>query len=239
MSDTIDKRRRQDFEDQQNELAGRDTGRMARFGVGSARLLAEKEEARKERAYLDALERLLATDPEYRALYEELGVALSAAEREADTAIRMIQDQVQLAEQEIADMENTAARDPDGRPVFRHADGRVVYVDGSEVPTAIADGIVWPADAPSAEEFFAAKARRDELRSQLEEWLTYRNDVLGHTRDRYDDRDNPMTKSELQKALEQIEEAIPSLKTIETPPPGNNVVDATPVSELSLPSQLR
>lgn len=96
MTEPLDPRRR-DFDDQQNELAGRENGRMARFGVGISRAQKLKEKERKERAYRDALDRLL-LDPEYRKLYEELGDKLGAAEFEADIEIARLQEQLRLIE---------------------------------------------------------------------------------------------------------------------------------------------
>lgn len=213
--DTIDKSQRRDFEDQQNELAGRETGRMARFGVGAAREHEIKEKKRSERAYRDALDRLL-LDPEYRRLYEELGSALGSAETESDSQITTIREQLSRVEEDIAAMERDAARGPDGRPVFRSADGRVVYADGSDVPAEIAEGIIWPEGAPSAEDFFASKDRQTALQHALEDWMIYRNDVLGGVRDRYDDRDNPMSKDAMRDALDEIESHRPPEVSMET-----------------------
>ena len=47
MNDVTSHRQRQDFEDQQNELAGRETGRRARFGVGVSRAHEIKEKNAK------------------------------------------------------------------------------------------------------------------------------------------------------------------------------------------------
>ena len=238
MVDTTDKRTHQDFEDQQNEIAGRDTGRMARFGVGTSRAQDIKEKERSERAFRDALDRLLA-DPEYRALYLELGDKLGAAETEADTAIAMIQEQLRLAEQTIDSMQADAARDPDGKPVFQYADGRVVYADGSEVPPEIAEGIIWPEDAPSAEDYFAAKDRRDTLQTQLDDWLIYRNDVLGGIRDRYDDPKNPFPdKDGLNDALDRIEKLAPDANQLHVSQNTNAVPTPSPVSRSMLPTEL-
>jgi len=238
MTDTKDKRQSRDFEDQQNELAGRDAGRMARFGVGTAREQELKDKKRSEQAFRNALDQLL-LDPEYRRLYEELGDALGSAEIDADNAIASLQDQLNAIAQDVAAMEQDAARDPDGRSVFQYADGRVVYADGSEVPEDIAAGIVWPKDAPSAQDYFAAKDHQAALQRALEDWIIYRNEVLGGIRDRHDDPDNPMSKDEIAEALEEIERARPSLKLIETPAPSEAQPEPAPASELALPTTLR
>lgn len=204
MNDVTAHRQRQDFEDQQNELAGRETGRRARFGVGVSHAHEIKEKERKERAFRDALDRLL-LDPEYRRLYENLGTRLSNAEREADTAIESVQRQLQQAQDDINAMEDKAARDPSRQAVFRYADGRVVNADGEELPPEIAEGIIWPDNAPSAEDYFAAKDRRDALADHLASWHTYRIDVLGDIRHRYDSDPASMDKDDLQHELDRID----------------------------------
>ena len=228
MGETVDERKKRlDREDYGHELAGVETGRMQRFGVGAARAIAAKEKERHERAFRDALERLL-RDPEYRRLYETLGERLGAAEIEADTAIALIQEQLRQADEKIAVMESNAARDPDGRLVFRSADGRVVYADGSGVQDQIAEGIIWPENAPSAEDYFAAKKHQADLEASLEDWFVYRNDVLGGIRDRSDDPDDPFEdKGALQDALERIEKLRPELATTTVEQPTNEQLATT------------
>ncbi|MEP0505211.1 MAG: hypothetical protein ABJD13_12035 [Paracoccaceae bacterium] len=208
MTDQTDTRRRQDFEDQQNELAGRDTGRMTRFGVGNTRAQELKDREKKERAYRDALDRLLATDPEYRRLYEELGDKLGKAETQADNTIENLQAGLLAQQDANQDMLDRAPK-VDGKAVFRTTDGRVVDEDGNRIDAIIAAGIIWPDDAPTAEEYFVGKAREDELSAALDNWQNYRNDTLGGIRDRYDDRDDPMSKQDLTDALDEISAKLP------------------------------
>ncbi|MEP2640081.1 hypothetical protein [Roseobacter sp.] len=208
-----DARWREDTDDFQNAIAGRDTGRQMRFG-GQTRDAENAERKKSERAYQDALDRLL-QDPAYRALYEELGTRLSEAERNADQTIAAIETALEAVEDEIADMETNAAKGPDGAPVFRTADGRVVNADGEELPPEIAEGIQWPPNAPSAEDYFDAKGRHDALITSLDDWRKYRNDTLGGIRDRHEDRGNPMTKDEIGDALEEIDSARPDTVALE------------------------
>jgi hypothetical protein len=209
-------KRQIDFDDQQREAAGVDVGRYARFyPAGDDRnpdAKKKKERAEQTRRTLEELMR----DPEYARLYNEVGDRLRDAETEADTAIAMIQSKLAEAEEQIEIMEDNAARGPDGQFVFRYADGRVVYADGTKVPDDIAAGIVWPDNAPSAEEYFAALNRQQQLEVLLSEWSIYRNDVLGGIRDRYDDPDNPFqSPNALQDALDQIEALRPANASME------------------------
>lgn len=209
MVETSDEyRKRLEFQDYGHELAGVNTGRMSRFGTGAARADEITDKKRKDRAYRDALDHLLATDPEYRKLYEELGETLSSAESEADTKINAIQSALEAQQDQNQDMRDRAPK-IDGKAVFRYADGRVVNQDGNEIDPDIAAGIVWHANAPNAEDYFAGLERENALQQRLNDWRNYRNDVLGGIRNRYDDRDNPMGKGDIRDAVEDIESKAP------------------------------
>lgn len=132
-----DLRKRLELQDPGHEMAGLETGRAARFGIGAGRVAEAKEKERSARAFRNALERLL-QDAEYRRLYEQLGERLGDAEREADATITALEEQLRKVGVQIAVMESSAARGPVGRAVFQYADGRAVYADGSDVPDAIA-----------------------------------------------------------------------------------------------------
>ena len=136
-------------------------------------------------------------------------------------------------------MEARAAKTLDGSPVFRTADGRVVNADGEDLLPEIAAGIQWPANAPTAEEYFDAKQRHDELTTSLEEWHGYRNDTLGGIRDRYEERDNPMSKGELRDAQDAIERSAPSLASLEIVPASTDTQPIVSVTAQNIPTALR
>jgi len=205
-----DRKARQDFDDLQNEVAGRETGRIARFGVGGGTAQTLDEKKKRERRLQTALQ-VLMNDPEYARLYTELGGALSEAERKTDVALEQAQDALRQAGEDLRQLLDRAPRLPDGKRAFRDAEGRVLDEDGDMVPGDIADGILWPDDAPSHEDYQAHKDRVEALDSYLGNLTTYRNDTLGSIRDRYDDEDNPMTKDEIRDALEAIEAERPKL----------------------------
>lgn len=212
-SDQLEKRL--ELQDYGHELAGLKTGRRIRFSIGEVSSDSVREKERKERAYRDALTRLLAEDPEYRALYSALGNRLSEAEFQADATIEAIQtalDQTQEANAEI----RSRAPKIDGLAVFRFADGRVVDENGNEIAPLIADEIIWPDDATTAEEFFAGLEREAELAEALSAWETYRHGTLGDIRHRYDDRDNPKSLEELRDSMQAIETLRPAETSIQT-----------------------
>lgn len=208
---------RTDFDDLQNENAGWDTGRMARFlSADDPRSDDAKRKKREQQAVEDHRFLELMKDPEYRALYAELGESLREAEQQTDQAIQAALSELAALEQDIADMEAVAAKDPDGNPVFRTRDGRVVNANGEELPIEIVAGIVWPDDAPSGEDYFALKAQRNALAERLTALRGYQTDVLGGIRDRYDDTENPMDKDGLRQALDDIERLRPQAASIKT-----------------------
>lgn len=219
MSDASDRRgtRQRDFEDLQHEISGADVGRMRRFLSPDDDRSAEGK--RKKRAQERMRQTLvdLMRDPEYARLYVELGNDLRQAETQADTALAALHADIDHMDNRITEMDANAARGPDGRLVFRDAEGRVLYADGSSVPPEIAEGVQWPPNAPFAEDYFAALGQRQLLMDQLREWDLYRNDVLGDLRDRYDNEDDPMSKDELRDALDDIVTMRPELSSIEAP----------------------
>lgn len=186
---------------------------MQRFGVAASYNEEVKEREKKARAYRDALDRLLISDPEFRPMYEELGAKLHEAETGADNNIADLEAAL-LGQQAINQgMRDAAAKLPGGKAVFRYADGRVIDEDRNGAPPEIADGIIWPESAPSAEDYFTGLQREADIRTSLEDWRTYRNDTLGGIRNSYDDREIPMSKDEMRDALEEIEAARPTKDT--------------------------
>lgn len=204
-------------DDYNHALSGVETGRMPRFGAKSKAEL-EKKQKKAERVFRDALDRFL-QDPDYRALYVQLGQRLNDAEQEADTVLAETQAALRNLSKKIAEMEGRAATGPDGQLVFLTADGRVVDGNAEELPPEIAEGIIWPANAPTAEEYFGALEYQNALTQQLEEWQSYRTDTLGDIRNRYDDRENPMSIEGMNNALEAIDAARPLVIAAEASKP--------------------
>lgn len=223
-----DTKRQLDFDDLQKELAGGQHGRAHRFLTNPEDI--RSPEGRRKKLERERLRRTLAElmrDPEYAKLYAELGTRLREAETQADTAIAALTARLTQTARRIQEMEDRAARAPDGSLVFRYADGRVAYADGALVADHIADGIIWPKDAPSAEDYFALLLQQHALQDQLSDWTVYRHDVLGDIRDRYDTDDPPMSKRDVQDALEDIEALRPELSRADAPRPISTSVPAT------------
>ncbi|WP_299825329.1 hypothetical protein [uncultured Roseobacter sp.] len=202
---------RREFDDLQNEIAGRETGRRARFlkdGPGS-----EAEKKKEREAQHRALTRLaqLLNDPVYRAKYDGVLRLLSDAERATEAAIDQLNSQIDAAQSELDDMMGNAARLPDGTRVFRDADGVVRREDGSVVEDHLAETIIWTGNEPSFEDVQDAKARLDDLQAALDAAHGYQNDVLGPARDSITDPDNPPSLDDLDDIENDIRSKMPKV----------------------------
>lgn len=222
----VDAKRQRDFEDLQNELAGRETGRQERFFVGDDH--SPREERKKqgqEQAFRSMLDALLA-DPIYRARYSEVINRLREAEQATEAALDRISQMIAETEGTIRDMEDRAARLPDGTLVFRDANGVVRRADGSVVEAYLVDTILWTGNEPSYEDYRAQHERIADLEEARTEVERYRDDVLGPARDRMTDESNPPSLEGLDEIMDSIETNMPAIVRDDvTPSPPTEVPD--------------
>ena len=229
-------RLRHEIADFGNEAAGRETGRLSRYG------LADREDAprgrekdRKARAFRDLLEALL-SDPAYRERYERVVERLQSAERATEDALADVAKELAEAERDLDDIQKRAARLPTGARVYRDAHGVVRHEDGSVVDDVLAATIIWRGDEPSYEEMTSAQARLQQLHALLEALRLYQADVLGPARDRLEDRDEPPTLEELDTILLAIEETMPSHSEASPDPVEPARRDAALTASIEVPS---
>lgn len=102
-------------------MAGRDTSRVARFGVSQARAQNIKQKERCQSAHGDVFDRLL-LDPDECRLCDKLGDAHDTDESGADTTIAEVEQQLRKFNRESVAIEDQAGRDLNGNPVYRKAD---------------------------------------------------------------------------------------------------------------------
>lgn len=100
-----------------------------------------------------------------------------------------------------------------GKAIFKTANGRVMDENGNGIEGLIAQDIVWPPYAVSAEDYLAMKRQEADLTASLDAWQGYRNDTLGDLRNRHEDGDNPMSKDDMRDALERLEASKPERLT--------------------------
>ncbi len=183
-----DKRRRADHDDLQNEMAGRETGRLKRFIFGRA---AGGEASSKEsKDLLKTLEWLIANNAVYAAYYQQTLDLLGHAERETENALRE-------AQEAFDGLMARAVRLSDGRAVFLDENGNVVTEDGKTVDPELAESIEWPTNAPTYEEYRGAKGRINDLQD-------YQTGVLGEARRKLNNNKQPQSMDEMEQIQRDI-----------------------------------
>ena len=203
-----DKRRQQDLDDLNNEMSGAETGRIKRFLPNDVNTPEGKRKKEAREAFESQLMRLL-QDPVYRAKYEETMSALEQAEQKTDAALVRIEQSIRTGKQNLTDMEDRAARLPDGTLVFRDAAGTVRTADGEAVEDHLAETILWTGNEPDFEAYQAQTQKVDALDNTHREVKDYRENVLGAARDRMSDEDDPPSMDEMDDIIEGISEKMP------------------------------
>jgi len=204
-----ERRRQQDRDDYNNEMADRDVGRIRRFLPESARGEDTRKRREKEQRQLSALAMLLQNDPEYAALYEDTFDKLRAAEAATETALARARDGLAAANGMLDETLDRASQLPDGTRAFRDADGNVFSEDGQPITGEALDQVRWRDGAPSYEDYLARKKAVTGAQAAYDEILRYQVDVLGHARGRLTDEDNPPTKEELGELQQDIDTQMP------------------------------
>lgn len=182
MNDDTLGRQKQEFDDQQQELAG--TGhKVARFYNDD-----KSERARQKKADKRSLDRILdelaqrRLNPVYEAAFQAANDAIDRAQAALDTAL-------EENAQHISDLEDGAARLPDGRAVFVRADGSGETADGEIIPAEVMDTLDIPDDATTIEDYDAARERRRALGGYGED--------INKARRKANDPNNPADKPTL------------------------------------------
>lgn len=202
-----------EFIDQQRELSGAGGAKETRFFDEGGTPRSRQDKERKERAKNQELNRLLElinSDPAYAAARQEFGDFLRDVEQATEAALLEAQTAYQQAKAALDDVMDNANRLPDGRAVFRDANGNVFTADGHRVSEEDAASIVWQDGAPSYEDYLAARREADKARERFEDIERYRHDVLGPARHRFDDEDDPMMPDEFDKHRKRIETEMPA-----------------------------
>lgn len=197
--------RQQDMADFNHAIAGLDVGRQRRHLHNGPAETAISEQKKSERAALTALQLMLLNDPEYAALRARVENTLA----EADTRLAELHLE---AEEMLADstakleaLEARAGELPDGTKVFRSADGEVFTADGRALDAEERAEVSWKSNAPSYEEYRAAKEAHAEIAAY--------QDAINGAQDRLDrgkttletDQDTPTSAEDLEALEDSIQ----------------------------------
>lgn len=225
-----------ELDDFNAELSGTKAGYIYTTGAAAddSRPDIRANKARNAEAQLSALGALLASDPEYRALYEDTQNKINDAGTRAETALAEAEAVLAKAEQDLSELEENAARTPDGRLAFKGGDGRVYDQDGNAIEGVQADSIVWSDETPAYEEYAAKKQTVTEARERVEAWQQYLL-LIGEARDRVNDPDNPPSKDELREIQEAMEERNPAARMVE---PEGQIPSTDTEHEISAKTQI-
>lgn len=225
--------RRQEFDDLQNEIAGRDTGRRHRFLRDGPVSEHAKRKERDARAFQTRLAELLA-DPVYQAKYDTTMDTLTDAESAVEAALTQIGLDLANAHSHLEDLQDRAARLPDGSRVYKDANGSVRREDGTTVDAVLVDTILWSGNEPSFEEYETATHNIANLEGDQQDVEGYQNDVLGSARDRLTDQSDPPSLDELDAITESMETAMPDIVQ-EYVPASQEQAPEVQTSSISLP----
>ena len=198
-------KRAQDFDDLQNEIAGRDVGRITRFTSEDARdgKLNGKRRATDDARMID-LQTLLMTDPAYAELYRGTANALHDAQSRLDELMIAAQKALDEAQSDLDETLAQAAQLPDGRHVFRDQNGSVRFEDGSAVPLDDADSVVWRGDEPTYEQFDAARERVGRIGEIITDIQIGQADI-GDMQESMEDEDNPPSADDLREMQDRAD----------------------------------
>ena len=227
---------RQDYDDLQNEMAGRDVGRIARFIHEDRSPHGREKRAEKERASVSRLMALLQSDPEYARLYNDTMDKLGRAETATQAALESAEQRLAGAERDLADMRDRASTLPDGTKVFRGKDGNVYTEDGRQLTDDERSQVDWKEGAPRYDEFAAKKKEAVQARTNITDLQRYQTDVLGRIRDRMEDEQQPPSKDEFDSFDKDMKDQMPSAaKNNITPSNGPALDSSNGVSAITLP----
>lgn len=192
------------------ELAGVVAGRMDRFlpEDHDSKPRARQRKADKDRRRASALETLLAS-ASYQVLYSQVFDTLRQAETATEAALAAVRSLLTTETGELADMQEHANILPDGRKVYRNAEGETFTEDGVKIEGTLLDGVVWRDGAPTYEQIRAKRESIAALQARTDALLLYQTDVLGTARNRLQDEDNPPSAEELNRLQKMIVESAP------------------------------
>ncbi len=219
------KRRQQDHDDFHNEMAGREVGRINRFLPESRQPHIQKERRERDAERLTKLA-LALQNADYAALYDETVSMVDDYVAKAETGIEDALAAVSATAQALEDLTVNAARlHPSGEPVFMDENGNAVRADGTLLDPEEAASVVWPDNAPTYEEYLAAKKAHEVAQEHLITWREYQI-YLAEIQNRLNDPDNPLSPEELRQIQKDIEEKVP--EPLQSEPEQENAEPAQP-----------
>lgn len=210
-----DRRRQQNFDDLQNELSGSEVGRIPRFLSAEARQILLDKRNGKPSAAMSALDMALMSDPHYAKVYSKAIDQLSMYDDATARALEKAQHISDVAQAELEDVLERAAKLSDGTRVFRDGNGAVWTEDHQRVDQDNADKIEWQGSEPSYERFIEKENTSKTSDHYINEIRRYQTDVLGAARDRVTDQDNPLSATDIENEMNDLRSRMPDAVKLE------------------------
>ena len=200
------KRQDQSNHDLQNEIAQRDeVPRQKRFLVnGDPENIKDQKQKNKEHFVISALEMLL-RDPEYAALYYETKDMIIRLMSMTEKAIENEKQQLNDLEENHIRLLVNSNKLSDGRLVFKNQQGQVITENKEHITDPVLlESIVWQDNAPSYEDYISSRDKIEKSQNKIDALTDYQINVLGTSKDRLENEDDPPSKEELQQIKENI-----------------------------------
>lgn len=200
-------RKQDDFDNLQHSLSGVETGQQARHGLSkdtSGSVFGDKRKTISEQIR-ETLEWLLLNNPAYAEAHEAAMISLRSAETTVTNALDRLLANLEKEQAIFNEMLERAATLPDGRKVFRDAQGQVKTLDGDIIENDLATSIQWRGDEPSYEDIIQQKTHVDNLKEGINEVRGIETE-LGGIRGELTNNEKPPTQERVGELNERIGE---------------------------------
>ena len=198
--------RRQDFDDLQNEMAGRETGRLERFLSPEERERIKDGKSKGER-HAEAMTRLqwmLANDALYREAHERAMVSINDAGQAIARAIEAGEKAAAKIQRDMEDYLASTPRLKDGRYVMVDEDG--TYRDQNREPVSAEDAAEIEGQPKRAfRPYDAMFERKESIERDLNELRVWEVDV-GGMRNEATDENSPESRERVEQMTEQADD---------------------------------
>ncbi|MGD1888363.1 MAG: hypothetical protein ACFB01_14815 [Cohaesibacteraceae bacterium] len=196
--------RRQDLDDFNNELAGREVGRISRFLTRSDdNTLTGGKRGHKDGGGLSALDIILGTSPDYFTLHADLSGDIRVAQARNHDLDQRLEAALDAARHQMETVLDQAVVLRSGERAFLDENGVAWTEDDRRIDPAITEGIDWTGRPDRS----AYRDARDAL-TDLQDAQDENRDLgvrLGDIDNAIHDEDNPATMDEMEDLYDEVE----------------------------------
>lgn len=197
-------RRLEELDDFNDELAGRNTGKMRK----SAAPDAQRESQDNGSHLMDAMELAAMV---WNETFDRIAHEINTLSEATQIALSNARQEAQQAAEELREVQDRATTLPDGRRVYRDEGGNVYTEDGNRLSPDQAAGIQWAEGATTWNEYLNARKRQQETAQNVEDIERYR-DRIEALRQRLQSATpgNP-SQEELERLESELDQGMPAV----------------------------